>query len=398
MVSMNTADRALVAALQRREADWIRFLGELVNCDSGTFDKREVDRVGSILAEAINGLGFTTERVPQEQFGDHLIARKPGRGDQRLLFIGHFDTVFPRGTAAARPFTITDDRATGPGVYDMKSGLVVLLAALTALRDAGAQVWDDATFTAIFNSDEEVLSPTSTPIIAAEARQAHTVCVLEPARPGGEYTFVRKGAGMFKLTVTGHAAHSGSQHELGRSAIEELAQKITRLHQLTNYAAGTTVNVGVMRGGERPNVVAAHAECEFDLRVLTVDEAERAQRQFREIAKFQFVPDTTTALTGQMRLPPLPRQRRNELLFSWVQEAGRKLGLDLKDIVSGGGSDGNTAGQFAPLIDGMGARGDGAHSDREFIVLSSLAERAQVLALFLADWPTRVGELAVPAR
>jgi glutamate carboxypeptidase len=153
-----------------------------------------------------------------------------------------------------------------------------------------------------------------------------------------------------------------------------------------------------MRGGERPNVVAAHAECEFDLRVLTVDEAERAQRQFQEIANLQFVPDTTTELTGQMHLPPLPRQRRNELLFSWVQEAGRKLSLDLKDIVSGGGSDGNTAGQFAPLIDGMGARGDGAHSDREFIVLSSLAERAQVLALFLADWPTRVGELAVPAR
>ncbi|MBI3969615.1 MAG: M20/M25/M40 family metallo-hydrolase, partial [Chloroflexi bacterium] len=257
----------------------------------------------------------------------------------------------------------------------------------------GAPVWDDVSLTCVFNADEELLSPTSRPTIEAEARQAHTVCVLEPARPGGQYTFVRKGAGMFKLAVTGRAAHSGGAHEQGRSATEELAQKIIRLHQITDYAVGTTVNVGIIRGGERPNVVAERAECEFDLRVLTQDEAERAQRLFKEIAARQFVADTTTEFSGRMLFPPLQRRRVNEVLFSWVQEEGRKLGLELDHVLSGGASDGNTAGQVAPLVDGMGVRGDGAHSDREFIVVSSLAERAKVLALFLNTWPARADQL-----
>lgn len=391
---LSGVEQALVQAIKRQEPQWIALLGQLVGCDSGTFNKPEVDRAGRLLADAVAGLGFTVERMPQEKLGDHVVARKAGRRGKRLLFLGHFDTVFPPGTVEARPFTIVGDRATGPGVYDMKSGLTALVAALHALREVDAPVWEDVTFTVVFNSDEEILSPTSRPIIEAEARQAHTVCVLEPARPGGEYTFVRKGAGFFKLAVTGRAAHSGSQHELGRSAIEELAQKVLLLHGVTDYASGTTVNVGLVRGGERPNIVAPQAECEFDLRVLTLEGAERAQERFREIAALQFVADTQTELSGRMLFPPLPRQRRNEVLFSWVQEAGRKLGLELGSVVSGGASDGNSAGQLAPLIDGMGAVGDGAHSDREFVLLPTLVERAQVLALFLLAWPERADQLA----
>ncbi len=229
-----------------------------------------------------------------------------------------------------------------------------------------------SSITTIFNSDEEVLSPTSRTVIEAEAKQADTVCVLEPARPGGEYTFVRKGAGIFKYSITGRAAHSGGQPQEGRSAVEEMAQKIVRLHQLTDYNVGTTVNVGVIEGGIRPNVVAEHAECQFDMRVLTHAEAERVQQRFKEIAAMQFVPDTTTEFSGALFFPPLEYRKRNELLFSWVQESARKLGLEMKSVVSGGGSDGNSAGQFAPLIDGMGVEGDGAHSDREFAYVSSL--------------------------
>jgi glutamate carboxypeptidase len=391
---MSPEEREVIEYIKRRESDWIDLLRDLVNCDSGTHNKDEVDRAGNLLAGAIGNLGFDIEKVPQERFGDHVVGRKPGSGDRRLLFIGHFDTVFPRGTVKERPFTIDGDRATGPGVYDMKGGLVVLIAALSALREAGAGVWNDVTLTTIFNSDEELLSPTSTAVIEAEARQAHTTCVLEPARPDDEYTFVRKGAGMYKLKVTGRAAHSGSQHEVGRSAVEELAQKITRLHQITNYDAGTTVNVGVIRGGLRPNVVAPEAECEFDLRALTHAERERAELRFQEIADMQFVPDTTTELSGRMLFQPLELHPRNEMLFGWVREAAAKVDLDARSIVSGGGSDGNTAGQISPLIDGMGVEGDGAHSDREFIRLSSVVRRAQVLALFLMGWPAKADQLA----
>jgi glutamate carboxypeptidase len=393
MSFMDKGERTLVDYIASREQDWIDLLRELVNCDSGTYNKPEADRASDILANAISELDSQAEKLPQEQFGDHVIARRQGSGDKRLLFIGHFDTVFPEGTVAERPFTIDGDRATGPGIYDMKGGIVVLIAAMSALRAANAPVWNDVTLTTIFNSDEEILSPTSGPAIREEAKRADTACVLEPARPGGEYTYQRKGAGLYKMTVHGRAAHSGGAPEKGRSAVEELAQKIIRLHEMINWETGTTVNVGVIRGGLRPNVVAEHAECEFDLRVFTHDEREKAEKRFEEIAAMQFVPDTTTELSGRMMFPPVEYHPRNEMLFGWVREAGQKLGLDLKSIVTGGGSDGNVAGQYAPLIDGMGVEGDGAHSDREFIYLSSIVRRAQVLALFLKSWPERVDEL-----
>lgn len=395
MATLTDHQRALVTTVAARRDDWIDQLAQLVDCDSGTFNKDEADRAGRLLEAAFAPLGFAFERVAQTEYGDHLIGRKPGRGGRRLLFVGHFDTVFPRGTVAARPFTIDGNRATGPGIYDMKGGLVVLLAALSALRAVGSSVWDEVTLTTIFNSDEEVLSPTSRPAILAEAQRADTVCVLEPARPGGEYTFIRKGCGLYTMAVTGRAAHSGLTPEQGRSAVEELARKIVLLTEVADHAVGTRVNVGVVRGGIRPNVVAEEAACEFDLRAVTMVEARRAEQRFREIAALQFVPDTTTTLSGGLLFPPVPSMARNERLFDWVREAGQALGLDLRSIISGGASDGNTTGQVAPLIDGMGVHGDGAHSDREFIWLPSLVERAQVLALFLDAWPARVAELAM---
>lgn len=379
--------------ISSREQDWIDLLRDLVNCDSGTYNKDEADRASSILAKAIGELGFEVDQHPQEKFGNHVVARKQGTGDRNLLFVGHFDTVFPAGTVAERPFTIDGDRATGPGVYDMKGGLVVLLAALSALKEANAKVWNEVNLTVIFNSDEEILSPTSSPLIEAEAKKADTSCILEPARAGGEYTFQRKGAGLYKMTVHGRAAHSGGAPEKGRSAVEELAQKIIRLHELINFDTGTTVNVGVIRGGLRPNVVAEQAEAEFDLRVYTHAEREKAEKRFQEIMDMQFVPDTITEWSGGMMFPPVEYSERNEKLFGVVKDAGEKLGLELPSVVTGGGSDGNVTGQHTLLMDGMGVEGDGAHSDREFIVLSSVVRRAQVLALFLNDWPDRVGQI-----
>jgi glutamate carboxypeptidase len=390
---MNELEQKMTDYIASREQDWIDLLRELVNCDSGTYNKDEADRASGILAKAIGDLGFEVEQVPQEKYGAHVVARKKGTGDRSLLFVGHFDTVFPEGTVAKRPFTIDGDRATGPGVYDMKGGLVVLLATLSALKEANAKVWNEVNLTVIFNSDEEILSPTSSPIIEAEAKKADTSCILEPARPGGEYTFQRKGAGLYKMTVHGRAAHSGGAPEKGRSAVEELSQKIIRLHEMINFDTGTTVNVGVIRGGLRPNVVAEQAEAEFDLRVYTHAEREKAEARFQEIIDMQFVPDTTTEWSGGMMFPPVEYSERNEKLFGVVKDAGKKLGLDLPSIVTGGGSDGNVTGQHTLLMDGMGVEGDGAHSDREFIVLSSVVRRAQVLALFLNDWPERIGEI-----
>ncbi len=335
----------MIDSIQSREQDWIELLRDLVNCDSGTYNKDEANRASDILAKQIGDLGFDVEQIPQEQFGSHVVAKKQGTGDRNLLFVGHFDTVFPAGTVAQRPFTIDGDRATGPGCYDMKGGLVVLLAALSALKDANANVWNEVNLTVIFNSDEEILSPTSGPIIEAEAKKADTSCILEPARAGGEYTFQRKGAGIYKMTTHGRAAHSGGAPEKGRSAVEELAQKIIRLHEMINFDTGTTVNVGVIRGGIRPNVVAEQAEAEFDLRVYTHAERETAEQRFREIVDMHFVPDTTTNLSGGMMFPPVEYSEKNERLFGLVKEAGDKLGLDLRSIVTGGGSDGNVTGQ-----------------------------------------------------
>src|SRR5262249_2223327 len=228
----------------------IEFLARLVNHDSGTDHALPVHRVGAILVGRLERLGFAVRRVVNDRFGDHLVSDKPGTGPKRFLFVGHYDTVFPSGTAKQRPFRIdAQGRAWGPGVYDMKGGLTTLLYALRAHQEARTRTWAETNVSVVFNADEERLSPTSREVIAAEARRAHSVGILEPARPGGEYVMARKGAGSFLLEVTGKAAHAGLQPELGASAIWDLAQKVVALHALTDLDRGTTVNVGTVRGG-----------------------------------------------------------------------------------------------------------------------------------------------------
>ncbi len=377
----------LTAYLDGKEREMLAFLEQMVNVDSGTLDKVGVDLVGSLLARRLEGLGFSVERVAQAEYGDHIIGRKEGTGDNAILFLGHMDTVFPAGTAAARPFRIEGGRAYGPGVLDMKGGITALLHALEALKATADPAYQATPMTVVFNSDEEVLSPTSRPIIEAEARQVRAVCVFEPARPGGEYVVARKGVGKYWLTVRGRAAHAGSQPEKGRSAIGEMAHKIVALHGLTDLAEGTTVNVGVVRGGERSNVVADTAYAEIDLRAPTLETAQRTDARIREIVATSTVPDTTAELSGGLSFPPMVQSPRSQRLFDALQAAGRRLGLDLRGTATGGGSDGNYASQFAPTLDGMGPRGSEAHSDREFMEVATLVERTKVAALFLASWP-----------
>ncbi len=378
--------KALLEYIDSKEAEMLELLERLVNIDCGSYDKAGVDQVGDILAGRLAALDFDVQRDPQTEFGDHVIGYKPATGNRRILFIGHMDTVFPAGTAQKRPFRIEGDRTFGPGVVDMKGGITCLLFALEALKTTAPEIYFQIAMDVVFNSDEEVLSPTSTPIIENRAKKAQAACVFEPARPGGEYVIQRKGVGKYFLTVAGRAAHAGAQPEDGRSAIEELAHKILALHALTDAGTGTNVNVGVIRGGERPNVIADEACAEIDIRVADLQTAQTIDQRIREIAATQTIPDTTCQLSGGLQFPPMLPTEESTRLFETLQTAGRVLGLELRGIATGGGSDGNHAAQYTPTLDGMGPRGGGAHSDREYIETATLAERAKVTALFLTEW------------
>jgi len=380
-----------------RSQKGVELLARLVNHDSGTDDVLDVNRVGAILAERLEGLGFTLRRVATERFGDHLVGEKPGTGVRRFLFVGHYDTVFASGTAKRRPFRIdAQGRAWGPGVYDMKGGLAALLYALRAHREARTRAWAETTVAVVFNSDEERLSPTSRPVIEAEARRAHSVGILEPARPGGEYVMARKGAGTFHLEVTGKASHAGLQPELGASAIWDLAQKVAALHALTDLGTGVTVNVGTVRGGDRPNVVAAHAAAEIDLRAWSQAEADATITAMRKICARPHVAGTSARLDGRIHFPPWPPGLPGtERLLDIMRAAGRELGVEVRAIKTGGGSDGNHTSAIAPTLDGMGPKGSRAHSDEEFIEVDTLLERTKMLALFLDRW---AAEFEIPSR
>jgi glutamate carboxypeptidase len=380
--------RDLLDRLDRWRDEQIEFLARLVNHDSGTDDVLDVNRVAAILAERLERLGFAVRRVVNDRFGDHLVGDKPGTGPKRFLFIGHYDTVFPSGTAKQRPFRIDPDgRAWGPGVYDMKGGLAVLLYALRAHAEARTRTWAETGVSVVFNADEERLSPTSREVIATEARRAHSVGILEPARPGGEYVMARKGAGTFYLEVTGKASHAGLQPELGASAIWDLAQKVAALHALTDFEKGTTVNVGTVRGGERPNVVANRAFAEIDLRAWSQAEADAAIATMRKICEPAHVRGTTARFWGELNFPPWPPGLPGtDRLLEIMRAAGRDLGVDVRAIKTGGGSDGNHTSAIAPTLDGMGPKGSRAHSEEEFVEIATLLERTKMLALFLDRW------------
>jgi glutamate carboxypeptidase len=380
--------RELLDRLDGWRDEQIELLARLVNHDSGTDDVLDVNRVGAILAERLEAVGFALRRVATERFGDHLVAEKPGSGRKRFLFVGHYDTVFPSGTAKQRPFRLdAQGRAWGPGVYDMKGGLAALLYALRAHKEAGTRAWAETSVVVVFNADEERLSPTSRPVIEAEARRAHSVGILEPARPGGEYVMARKGAGTFQLEVKGKASHAGLQPELGASAIWDLAQKVAALHALTDLDRGTTVNVGTVRGGERPIVVADRAFAEIDLRAWSREEAEAAIATMREICGRPHVPRTSARFWGEVSFPPwppgLPGTAR---LLEIMTAVGRDLGVEVRAIKTGGGSDGNHTSAIAPTLDGMGPKGNRAHSAEEYIEVATLLERTKMLALFLDRW------------
>jgi len=363
--------------------DVLADLKRFVECESPTTDKAAVDRAGKYLAGRFADAA-RAEIVwhPQTGFGDHFEARV-GRGPRRILLVGHFDTVWPVGTLERLPCRIEGGRMTGPGCFDMKYGDLQIVWALRAIVESGAA--PDKTFVYIGNTDEEVGSPTSRPIIEQLARESECVLVLEPSvGADGAVKLWRKGVGMYRLSVQGVASHAGADPEKGRSAVLELAHQIIDLYAIADLEKGTTVNVGVVRGGTRSNVVAASAEAEIDLRVRTMDEARRADGQIK--TRPTFVAGTTARIDGGLNRPPMEETAASRRLYELAKRLAADEGVDLPWTGTGGGSDGNfTAALGVPTFDGLGAVGDGGHADHEHIIVSAIAPRLAWFTRLLAE-------------
>lgn len=355
-----------------------------VNMDSPSADKALNDRMADWYAGQFKEItGGTVVRVPNEVYGDRLLC-EVGQGDKQILLLGHFDTVWPQGEASRRPFHIGNGRAYGPGVYDMKAGLMQAMFAIKALQESG-RFPADKKIVLLLNSDEELGSPTSRAFIEEQARKSAVSFVLEPPmEPSGALKTARKGSGRFKLAVQGVSAHAGVNPEKGVSAIQELACQIQRLHALTDPAVGTTVNVGVVKGGIGSNVVAEHAEGEIDIRVATAEEARRIESALGGLVPV--LPEARLQLTGRMMRPPMERTERTATLFALAQQIARaEFGVELEETRTGGVSDGNfTAAVGTPTLDGLGARGDYAHSPDEYIRLDEIPFRTALLAELIA--------------
>jgi glutamate carboxypeptidase len=359
-------------------------LSELVRIESPSRDKAALDTLAALLAGRLRDVGAAVEIVPNGQGGDHLIGRFSGpAGQPPALVLGHFDTVWPIGTLERMPFRLDEcGRAHGPGVFDMKASLVMFLAVMEQLRKLGhvlpRPIW------VLFTSDEEIGSPTSRELIEKLAVGSAYALVLEPALADGGLKTARKGVGRFHLDVEGRAAHAGVAPQQGRNAIVELAHQILKLEDLQDLAAGTTINVGVIRGGTTTNVVPAHASAEIDVRVSSRAEEARIESALRELCPVN--PANRLALRGSFNRPPMERTAANATAFEKARQLVRAggLGFELSEGSSGGGSDGNfTSALGIPTLDGLGPRGAGAHADDEHILLDSLPERAALLQLLL---------------
>ncbi len=359
-------------------------LSELVRLESPSRDKPSLDIVAALLARRLVEVGAAVEVIPNPEGGNHLIGRFPGPADERPgLVLAHFDTVWPLGTLERMPFRLDDHgRAHGPGVFDMKASLVIFLAVMEQLRNHGRvlprPIW------ALFTSDEELGSPTSRSLIEQLAADSAYALVLEPALADGGLKTSRKGVGRFHLDVEGKAAHAGVAPQQGRNAIVELAHQVLKLEELQDIAAGTTINVGVIRGGTTTNVVPAHASAEIDVRVSTRAEETRIESAFGTLSPRN--PANRLTLGGSFNRPPMERTAANSAAFEKAQHLAKAggLGFELTEGSSGGGSDGNfTSALGIPTLDGLGPRGAGAHADDEHILIDSLPERAALIHLLL---------------
>lgn len=377
-------------AVSARFERYLEELQELVDIDCGSYTPDGVNRVATHVAEALQGLSAEVERVPhrpaagEQQLGDLVIGRVAGEGP-RLLLIGHMDTVFDPGTAAARPFRRTGDRATGPGVSDMKGGLLAGLHAIAALRSTGLR----PALTFVANPDEEIGSPFSGPHIRRLAAEHGVALVLECARANGDIVSARKGIADLHLTFLGRAAHAGVEPEKGRNAILAAARAVEAIQALNGQWDGVTANAGVIRGGTRPNVVPESCELQVDLRALTGATFADARDAVDAIVARELAPGVIGETKETAFHPPMERTAASARLVELAQAIARDLGFEVRDTLTGGASDANTtAAAGLPTLDGLGPIGGDDHSPVEWLDLRSVVPRTTLLAALIG----RVGE------
>lgn len=350
----------------------LTLLRELVEIESPTYSPG-VRAVAARMAGELEALGGDVRVLD----GEHVVADLDGDGEP-LLLLGHTDTVWEEGTLASMPFRVEDGVAFGPGVYDMKGCLVLMLEAIRAARPGRRAL------RVFLTADEEQGSRTAREPMAEAARDVAAALVVEPPTANGHLKTSRKGLGRFHIAITGRPAHAGTSLVEGASAVEELAHQILRLHALTDHDRGVTVNVGVVHGGTRENVVAAYADARLDVRVAQRADLERLERILRGLEPA--IDGTSIEVDGEWTRPPLERTPGSARLFARAREIGRELGVDLQEASSGGGSDGNLVGALGvPVLDGLGAEGKGAHAHDEQIRLDALPVRTALLARLLED-------------
>ena len=372
------------SAGERRADECLTLLRTLTQIESPTRDEEANLRVAAALAEALALAGGVVDRVPAPGFGAHLVGRfadpsSEGAGVP-LLVVGHMDTVHPTGTLLRYPFAASDGKVRGPGVYDMKAGLAVSITALRILAEDGTVPRGGLSF--LITCDEEIGSPTSRTLIEREARRSRAALVMEPSVPGGGAKTRRKGVGDYVLKILGRAAHAGIEPEKGASAVHEAAHQVRRICRLADPGAGTTVNVGVISGGTRGNVVADEARCSIDVRFWSKEEGRRVDKALRSLEPID--KRCALRLDGDVNRGALEKTPESARLFNNARALAHDLGFGLEEGETGGGSDGNfTAAAGCPTLDGLGPDGGGAHTLHEHVLLEDIPRRiAFVAALF----------------
>jgi len=372
--------KALVAYCESELDALMCCLRKAVEIESPSQNKAAIDNMAAFFAQEFRQRGADAHVLNHSTAGSAVVAEFWPGAEKPILLLGHLDTVWEIGTLAEMPFQVQDERAYGPGIYDMKSGIVCGLWAVQALAALNLAPSGPVRF--FLNADEEVSSIAFREEMLAEARRARAVLVLEPAASQGALKTSRKGVGEFQITVHGRSAHAGINPSAGVNAISELARQIPRIEKLARPMRGLTLNVDVIQGGTRSNVIPELATARIDVRVPTAADREKIERRMRALSPLH--PEATLEITGGINRPPLERKMA-VALFRKAHQLGRQMGLELKEAATGGGSDGNfTAALGIPTLDGLGGTGDGAHARNEHVVVRELPQRAALLAALIA--------------
>jgi len=379
---MQTEVSRQLAYFNERRGEIVGTIRELVEVESPSDSKAAVDRLSEVVAGKFAAIGGRTRIHQAVNFGNHLQVDFGGGSGKPILLLGHYDTVYPLGTLASMPCRQDGDRLTGPGVLDMKSGIGLMLHALAGLKAWHGEI--PRPVTVLLVSDEEVGSESSCPITEALAKKSAAVLVLEPSfGPQGAVKTARKGVGEYAIKVTGKAAHAGLDFQKGVNAIVELARQIEKVTAFTDLKKGLTVNVGIVNGGSRTNVVPAEATAQVDVRIARLKDAAGIDKKMRGLRAFNR--KCKVEISGGINRPPMERTAGVAALYAQATAIARELGWKLGEAAVGGGSDGNfTAGLGIPTLDGLGGVGDGAHAPHEHIVISELPRRAALVAGLIA--------------